>query len=309
MDFIKSFQKLYLEDTPQISHWTRASENCDYGDIIVVSHDCYLCFWSANLEKCFYCFDCRKSQFSADLMFCEKCELCYESLDCVNCYNCDYCQDCQNSTDCQYCYYCIGCNDCFGCAGLKRQKHHIFNQKYSAAEYKKKLAEIKTWPPEKIQAEYQKAQQATPRVYMHQMDNENSFGDYLYHSKNCYWCFDSYLCEDSLYIYNNNLERGSKDCIDCGPIANTLEQCYDCAYMGYLFDCQHIYWCDYLNHCHWCINCWDCNHCFGSIYQKNKEYRILNEQYKPPAYEKKTKEITDYLKNKGIKDLYGLIHA
>ena len=134
--FIKEFRNLYLKN-PQISHWTRQSENCDYGDIIVVSRNCYLCFWSSNLENCFYSYESRKDRSCSDLTLCEECELCYESIDCVNCYNGDFLQDCKQCRDSKYCYYCIGCNDCFGCAGLQRKEFHIFNKPYSKDEYLK----------------------------------------------------------------------------------------------------------------------------------------------------------------------------
>lgn len=305
--FIKEFQRLYHE-TPQISHWTRQSENCDYGDIIVVSRNSYLCFWSSNLENCFYCYESRKNRFCADCAFCEDCELCYECIDCMNCYNGNFLQDCKQCRDSSYCYYCIGCNDCFGCAGLRRKQFYIFNEPYSEEKYRQKMAEIKSWPIEKIEQRFREVQMKTPRVFMHQTDNENSFGDYLYHSKNCYWCFDSYLCEDSLYIFNANLERGMKNCMDCGPVGNTFERCYDMAFCGYMFDCAHCYWCDYCHNCQWINNVWDSNHCYGCVYVKNKEYLFLNKPVSKTEYEKLTGQMNRDLAKLGVIDLYGLIH-
>ncbi|MBU1018950.1 MAG: hypothetical protein ABII07_00595 [Patescibacteria group bacterium] len=302
--FIKAFQKLYRE-SPQISHWTRQSENCDYGDITVVSRNSYMCFWSSNLEECFYCHESRKDNHCGDCTFCEESELCYECIDSTRCYNCDFCQDCKQCTDCQHCYYCIGCENCFGCASLRRKKYHIFNKPYSKEEYFRKIAELS---PEEIQGKVHEIQLKSPRVFIHQVDNENCFGDYLLHSKNCYWCFDSYLCEDSMYIFNANLERGTKDCLDCGPIANTFERCYDIAFCGYMFDCRHCYWCDYLSDCHWCSNVWSSNHCFGCVYTKNKEYLFLNEPIAKDKYEKLTTRISKELYEMGITDLYGILN-
>lgn len=307
VDFVRKFQKLYT-NSPQISHWTRQTENCNYGDIIVVSRNCYLCFWSSNLENCFYCYQSRKDRFCSDLTFCEDCELCYECIDSINCYSGNFLQDCKQCTDCEFCYYCIGCNDCFGCAGLQRKKYYIFNQPYSKKEYLEKTVELKKLPFSEIQKQFEAVKLKTPRVFMHQIDNENCFGDYLLHSKNCYWCFDSYLCEDSMYIFNANLERGTKDSLDCGPIANTLERSYDCAFIGYLFDCKHIYWCDYLSDCEWCINLWDSNHCFGCVYMKNKEYMFLNEPMSKQEYAAVTASINKELASLGIRDLYGLVN-
>lgn len=306
-EFIAEFQRLY-KTTPQISHWTRQSENCDYGDIIVVSRNCYLCFWSSNLEGCFHCYESRKDRFCADCTFIEDCELCYECIDCMRCYNCNFLQDCKQCTDCAFCYYCIGCSDCFGCVGLRRKSYCIFNEQYSKEEYSEKLKEVKKRDVAEIQKKFIEVQLKTPRVFMHQVDNENCFGDYLLHSKNCYWCFDSYLCEDSMYIFNANLERGTKDCLDCGPIANTFERCYDIAFCGFMFDCKHTYWCDWLHNCDWCINVWEMNHCFGCVYMKHKEYSFLNKPIKKEEYEKTTQRINRELAEMGVRDLYGLVN-
>ena len=111
-----------------------------------------------------------------------------------------------------------------------------------------------------------------------------------------------------MYIFNANLERGTKDCLDCGPIANTFERCYDIAFCGYMFDCDHMYWCDYMNNCQWCINAWDSNHCFGCVYTKNKEYLILNKKVSPEEYEKTTKALNKELAKLGVIDLYGLVN-
>lgn len=304
--FIREFQHLY-RTTPQISHWTRQSENCDYGDIIVVSRNSYMCFWSANLEGCFYCHESRKDRFCADCTYCEDCELCYECIDCIRCYNSNFLQDSKQCTDCAFCYYCVGCTNCFGCAGLQRKEFYILNEPYSREAYFEKLQELKKWPIAKILEKFEDVKVKTPRVFMHQVDNENCFGDYLHHSKNCYWCFDSYLCEDSFYIFNANLERGTKDSMDCGPVANTIERSYDIPFCGYMFDCNHCYWADYLHNCDWCINTWDANHCFGCVYVKNKEYLFLNKPISKSEYETVTKRINQELAALGIRDLYGLV--
>lgn len=304
--FIKEFQNLYLT-TPQISHWTRQSENCAYGDIIVVSKDCYLCFYSANLENCFYCYDSRKDRFCGDCNFCEDCELCYECIDSVKCYNSNYLQDCKQCTDCANSYGLIGCNDCFGCAGLQRKQYYIFNEPYSRDDYLKKLEQLKKWSQQEITKKFEEVQLKAPRVFMHQLDNENSFGDYLLHSKNCYWCFDSSLCEDSMYIFNSNLERGTKNCLDCGPVVNTLEFCYDMPFTGFMFNSHHCYWCDYLHDSDWCINTWNSNHCFGCVYLKGKEYLFLNKPISKEEYEKVTTRLNKELYAMGIQDIYGLV--
>ena len=143
---------------------------------------------------------------------------------------------------------------------------------------------------------------------MHQTKCTNCIGDYVEHSKNCYWIFDSRDCEDSFYIMEACLEHGCKDCADCGPIANSFEQCYDVCFAGYLNNCHHIYWADYISDCDWCTSIWDCRKCFGCIYMKNKEYCILNKKYSEKEYEELTKKYKKELLDAGIQDLYSLIH-
>lgn len=307
MSFIQEFQKLY-NSTPHIHNWTRLSQNCDYGDIIVVSKNCYLCFNSANLENCYYCYESRQNYDCSDMMFSEQCNLCCECTDCLRCYNSNYLQDCEGCSDSEYLYGCKSVSDCFGCVNLYHKQYYIFNESCSREEYEKRLAEVKKWPKEKIEEEFGKLKLKHPRVYMHQKNNVNCLGDYVLYSKNCYWIFDSKDCEDSLYITDCVLEKGCKDSMDCGPIANTLEQCYDCGYIGFLFNCNHIYWCDHLSDCEWCVNFWDSTHCFGCVYAKNKKYHILNKPYEQSEYKKKMAEYKKELLDAGIKDLYGLIH-
>jgi len=307
MSFIEDFQKLYWS-TPQDQNWTRQSENCDYGDIIVVSKNCFLCFNSANLENCLYCHSSKKSYDCNGMMFCTQCNMCYECIDSIRLNNCDYCQNSEGLSDCDYCIDCKSLNNCFGCVGLYHKKYHIFNKEYEKEDYFKKLKEIKAWPEEKIEAEIEKLNLEWPHVYMHQNHTVNSFGDYVFQCKNCYFAFDAIECEDSFYVTDIVLERGTKDSCDCGPICNTAENCYGCCFCGYINNCNHIYWCDYLADCEWCTNVWDSKHCFGCVYTKNKEYHILNKPYSKEEYEKKVKEYKKELTEKGILDLYGLIN-
>lgn len=307
MGFIEEFQKLYWA-SPAVQNWTRHSQNCDYGDIIVVSKNCFLCFNSSNLENCLYSYSSRKSYDCNGMMFCEDCNMCYECVDSMRLYNCDFLQDCENCTDCRFGYDLKSCANCFGCVGLTHKKYHIFNKPYLKEKYEEKLKDISTWPQEKIEEEFEKVSLARPRQYMHQKLCTNCIGDYVEHSKNCYWIFDSRDCEDSFYITEAVLEHGCKDCCDCGPIANSLDICYDCCFIGFVHNCNHIYWADYISDCEWCTNIWDCKNCFGCIYTKNKEYCILNQKYSPEEYERLTKKYRKELLDAHIYDFYGLIN-
>lgn len=307
MSFIKDFQKLYWA-SPQIQNWTRMSENCQYGDIIVVSKNCFMCFNSSNLENCFYSYSSNRSYDCNGLMFCADCNMCYECIDSARLYNCDFVEWSEGCTECKYCYDCKSCKNCIGCVGLYHKEFNIFNKEYTKEEYETKLHDIKYWPEEKILKEFEKLKLAHPVCYMHQNKTENCYGDYLLNSKNCYYCFDSKDCEDSFYITEALLEKGTTDCCDCSPLVNTLTMCYDIAFCGYLNNCDHIYWCDYLADCEWCTSLFNSKHCFGCVCTKNKDYCILNKQYEKAEYARLVKKHKKELLDAGILDFYGLIN-
>ena len=260
--------------SPQCGSWTRNSENCDYGDIVTLSKDCYMCFNCGNSRDLYYCEDSRDLKNCTDCAFCEGCELCYECTDCNNCYNSDFCQDCSNCRDIHFSYDLRRCNNCFGCSTLRDKQFRIFNEQYSKQEYEEKIKQKFVWQ------KLEELKLKTPRMYVHEHDTTECTGDYIYHSKNCHMCFDTRHSEDSGYIYQANLDTGTKDCFDCGPIATSMELCYDCAYPDYCFECKHLYWCSRLKNCEWCCNCIEGNYLFGCHYLKNKSEDVFCIFYK-----------------------------
>lgn len=147
-------------------------------------------------------------------------------------------------------------------------------------------------------------------MFAHQFDTTNCTGDYIYHSKNCHMCFDTRHTEDSGYITQANLDMGTKDSWDCGPIPTGMDLCYDVAYSHYLFDCQHLYWCGNLKNSQYCTNCMESENLFGCQYLQHKRdgFYILNQKVTEDYYREKTAEIKKVLEAKGIYTIYDLIY-
>ncbi|MBI4058219.1 hypothetical protein HY408_00460 [Candidatus Gottesmanbacteria bacterium] len=122
-----------------ISH----SENCDYGNQVHYSKNCYLCFDVARSENCAYMHDTFYSKDSYDLTYCFKAELCYECSDSARIYNCTYVDWSSDCFDCEYLTNCNDCHYCFGCVELAHKRYCILNRQYTEEEYKKLVAEIK----------------------------------------------------------------------------------------------------------------------------------------------------------------------
>jgi hypothetical protein len=308
-DFIQAFRDLHLK-SPQCGSWTRASENCDYGDVTTVSKDCYMCFNTGNSRDAYYCEDCRAATDCVDCAFCEECELCYECTDCNNCYDSNYCQDCTNCEDIHFSYDLRRCKHCFGCVGVRNKEFCIFNEQFSKEDYEKYVGELDFVEKRKfIEDKVEELKLQKPRMFVHQNDTQNCTGDYVYHSKNCYQCFDTRHTEDSGYIYQANLDKGTNDCWDCGPIPTNLERCYDVSYAHNMFNSDHCYWCGNLKDSQWCINCLENENLFGCNYMQNKfgDYYVLNEKVSEEDFHRLKKEINEELKRKGVYTLHDLL--
>lgn len=311
-NFIQEFRKLYLK-MPQCGSWTRGSENCDYGDIITVSKDCYMCFNSGNCQDAYYCEDSRALKDCVDCSHSEGCELCYECTDCDNCYSSTHSQDCSNCDNVHFSYDLRRCKNCFGSVGLRDQEYFFFNEKYAKEEYERLVKEFDLSKKETtadIEAKVDGLKRKTPRMFTHQFDTTDSTGDYLYHSKNCYSCFDTRHSEDSGYIFQANLDTGTRDSYDCGPVPTNVERSYDISYSDNLFNCQHLYWCGGLKDSQYSINCFAGENLFGCQYMKNKQrsYYILNQEISKEEYEKLVPEIKTELHQQGIYSLYDLLY-
>lgn len=298
MSFLKEYHQLRLSQ-PRISLVNLNHQNSEYCGYSAFNKNSYLLFGSEHNEECLYGIWVYFCQDSSDCDFIHKCELCYESIDLDQCYNCDFCQDCVNSRDCEHCYDCHGCENCFGCVGLRKKKFHILNRSYSPEKYQQKIAELKkspNSPPIDFLKEFEKLKTSTPRLYVHQLQNENCAGDYLYNSKNSFRCFDCKELEDCAYT-NNCIKIN--DCIDCSNIYFDCELCYEimsginlhnCNFCSFVYDCSDLLYCD---------SCYNCKNCFGCVTLKNHEYHILNKPYSPTKYKKKTAEIISSMKKDG----------
>ncbi len=110
--------------------------------------------------------------------------------------------------------------------------------------------------------------------------------DYVYQSKNCYYCFDSVEIEDCIYTI---MARGNK-LIDCTSVFES-EKSYIC------IDCTKCYNSTYLlksnnsTDCHFSAFLNSCTECFCCVGLTHKKYCIFNRQYSRDEYIKKVEEL------------------
>ena len=137
---LRELIKRYPLGPSNISH----SQNCDFGNHVHYSVDCYLCFDAARSEHSGYLYDSFYCKHCYDMTQCAHCELCYECRDSSKLYNCDHVDWSSNCYDSSHLTNCSDCHNCFGCVGVKHKKYCILNRQYSQEEYKKILTEMTT---------------------------------------------------------------------------------------------------------------------------------------------------------------------
>ncbi len=122
----------------------------------------------------------------------------------------------------------------------------------------------------------------SPRYNLKQVQVENcGYADTAVKSKDCYFSFGAFYCEDVLY------SRYSRKCVDCCDIAICFacEGCVGCS------DCNNCYGlanctdCSNCESCYFCEDCYGCKNCFGCVGQYQAQYRIFNQQYTEVDYQ------------------------
>lgn len=127
-----------------------------------------------------------------------------------------------------------------------------------------------------------------PRYNLKHVMSENcNFSDTAVKSKNCYYCFGAFYCEDVYY------GRYSRKCTSCSGV--TL--CANCEWCTECVDCVNCYNADYCQDCQncrdcqFCKDCFGCTNCFGCVGLYQKQYRFFNEQLSKEEYEKRMSEL------------------
>lgn len=302
MNFLEQLEELRRK-TPIPALWYLNTENSPYSTYSAYLKNSYLAFGCGDAENILYSTYVFGGRDNVDCHFVIDSELCYNCFDCVRCYNCDFSQDCRECNDCQLCFDCIGCSYCFGCIGLRRKEFHIFNQKYSREEYIKRMREIKRQLHNLVLRpalfeQFENLKLQYPHLFMRQLNTEHCVGDYLFNSKNCFYCFDAHDAEDCLYC--ERPMKGCKDLVDCANCFRNSENCYEIMSGVKLVSSNFCYFCWESTDLEYCEFVFNSHDCFGCIGLNHKAYHILNVPYEKDAYFKKKREIIDEMKTEGI---------
>lgn len=305
-DFSRPFFEQYAElkqEVPRMSLVTSPDAeayNCLYINFSGHSENCYMTFDSDYNRDSYYSNVLKHSQNCVDCSFVHHSELCYECVDCYHSYNLRFSENCSNCNDSSFLKNCQGCKHCFFCTNLSQKEYHIFNKPYSKEEYERTIADLKLDTAEglqRIKADWPDFVVRYPQKYRQALKAENSTGDHLYNTQNCFDCYDVADAQDLCYcdtIYK------AKDCYDVSSFGENIQFVYESGTAGldsynFLFCFECVISCSDLIYCD---ECRQASHCFGCVSLKG-EYCILNKQYTKEEYEELVPKIIEHMKETG----------
>lgn len=109
--------------------------------------------------------------------------------------------------------------------------------------------------------------------------------------------FNGEKSQDSSYCFDEAINL--KDCIDCDHVTN-CELSYNSMSIDACYNVNCSWWVVNSNNCEYGFCNIGCSNCFGCVNVKRKEYNILNKQYSKEEYFKKTGEIKEDLRKRGL---------
>ena len=290
-----------VRDVPVMALFNDQNENSPFVNTTGWAKNCYLCYGADYSEDCHYGEAVYYSRNSLDILHGQNLEQCYECTDCNDCYALLFRQNCNNCSDSAFLFDCLGCKHCFGCAGLRQKEYYYFNEKLPEEEYLEKMKEHFPLTPSVVQdlkKKLTKLSRTKPQKSFIGLNNENVSGDYLFHSKNSYECFDSDEVQDCKYCTNM---RKAQDCYDINYWGHPGELCYEGLAVGegstrVLLSAFVWGGTGNMLYCNSCISCSDC---FGCAGLRHKHYCIFNKQYSKEEYGKLVPEIIEHMQQTG----------
>lgn len=287
--------------------------NSEYTNLVGHLKNCYMVTHSDSNEDCLYGSVLGNCKNSVDNTMLSDSELCYENVDCQKCYQTLYSVDCASCLNVFFCQNCVDCADCVGCVNLRGKKFHIFNEPYSKEEYQKKIKEFKLNSHKQISKIKEKANnfwKKFPQKYIHERQNNNVSGDYIYNSKNAHDSFIAYALEDSRFCAFVTQGAKTTNCYDFTHYGISADLLYECLQVGDIVSNIKFSW--YIitnsNNIEYSMFCVGCNNCFGCVGLKKKQYCILNKQYSKGEYEILVEKIKKHMDKMPYADKRGIVY-
>ncbi len=287
--------------------------NSEYTNMVSNLKNCYMITHSDYSENCFYGSVVENCKDSVDNTMLNNSQLCCGNVDCQKCYQAMYSVDCADSHNIFFCKNCVGCSDCLGCVNLRNQKYQIYNKSYSKEEYYQKIKEMNLGSYENVKKLTQESLDfwsKFPQKYMHERQNLNVSGDYIYNSKNTHNSFIATDIENSKFCSFISAGSRTAECYDFTHWGESTELSYECMQAGGNISNIKFGWyvCSNTSDMEYSVMCIGCQDCFGCVGLKRKQYCILNKQYTKEEYEEIMQKIKDNMDETPYVDSQGIVY-
>jgi hypothetical protein len=284
-----------------IPHNTGAgSQNCEYADDWWYSKNSYLCHSGLNNEDVRYLYRTVAMKDSEFCVFSFHSELCVDLANCWRCFEVIYAVNCNNCMHSAFLYDCRNCSHCLFCCNLRHKKYCVNNRQVTQTEYetiRKKWDFSSRQVFEQAKGQFLQMVDTQAFHRAQQIDRcENSHGDYLENTKNCYNCYFAELAEDCV-----NFVRGHKLKDQLDSVGNLMCELayYTSLAQDTAYDirfCFNVVQCRFLQYCGFCFQC---EHCFGCCGLVGKKYCIFNTAYAEQDYHRLLNVILGKMKQTG----------
>ena len=287
--FFEQFKKLFNSIPKAATHIGTGGStniNSDYVNFAGGNKNCYLVFNSTINEDSRYSRGIIKSQNAYDIYFAEQIESCYEGVNLGRCNGVMWSKNITDSLNSYFLLNCSGCQNCFGCVNLRHKSYYFLNEPLQKEEWEKKVLEI-LGSYEKIELFKKKFDEFSlkfPRRENNNLKTVNSFGDYIFESKNCLSCFEAFQCENCKYAFSIKLAKDSYDVVGRGVKSELL---LETVAVGH--GCSRIIGTWSLENSHDVEYSYDLrgsSYCLGCIGIKHGQYCILNKIYTEKEYKR-----------------------
>lgn len=308
-DFSRPFFEQWRElrdQVPRLALISKNSENCDYTNHASGNRNCYMSMILFGSEDVYFS---RKVFFSK--LVCDSAyiishgERLYECFWCFDVFDSRYSVFCRNSSNLQFCYDCRGCTNSFMSSNLRNKKYVFYNQQLTHEDYLKQIQSIDFGSYaviEKLKADYAQLVQTVLKPALRNEHAENSSGDFLFHTKDCFECYYSHYGENCRYCVEFDLSannQGIKHCMDCFGFGasewlyevNGQANGYNNRFCNLSYDVADSQYLDI------CYNAKECFACVGLHSQER--YCFFNKRYSKEDYEVLTARVMAHMRQTG----------
>ena len=306
-DFNKPFFTQYKElqdKVPRLAVWNSRCLNSDYTNQSYNNKNVYLSFGLKDCEDSAYVNYAVEAKDAFDSAFINNSESLYSCINTEKSYRSKFLQECEACVDSTFLYNCRNCQNCFGGVNLRGAEHVFFGEKLSKEEYEKKLGELNLGShktQQELKQKFEDLKKKTIFRYAKLVNCTNSTGDHLINAKNCENIFDGFELDNarhSAWVFRN------KEIMDIYGVGDS-EFIYECISIEEVQNIKFGIVGRTAHHAEFIDLCFSSSNLFACIGLRNKEYCILNKEYKKEEYKTLIEKIKNQMNDVTYKDAKG----